>query len=64
MSYFIWRLTDHEPWRVYGTKRHWPPKDYNDPGAPPGKTAWQGDDYQEVLEKCKKLNAERKRVVR
>lgn len=57
-KYFIWRLTEKEPWRVYGTKHHFPsyPPDL-DCGQ---LVAWEGDDYQVGLFECRRLNQERK----
>lgn len=51
--YFIWRLTDCEPWRVRGTRNHiFPPKD-----GLQGFLAWHGDDYHDALAECRNLNA-------
>lgn len=50
--YFIWRLSDREPWRVYGTRKHMFPDERNT-----GMTAWAGDGYQKGLIECRRLNA-------
>ena len=54
--YFIWRESDSEPWQVYGTRRHYLPDDRS-----PGEVAWYGDDYQDALSECRRLNAIRRK---
>lgn len=51
--YFIWRLTDREPWRVRRVGKAYTP-------IYPGFCGGRSNDYQAALNECKRLNAERK----
>lgn len=63
--YFLWRLTDREPWRV-GNLDSFSKLIQCQASADDiiGEYAeWRGDDYQEAREECRKLNAERKEAL-
>lgn len=65
--YFIWRESNNTFWRVYGIKRHRNPTEmellFGLYGAMVIPAAWDGDDYQEAVKECKRLNAERRELL-
>ena len=58
MSYFIWRLTDREPWRAYQTGRRYSSWEKVLVGVVGEFSAWDSEDYAGTLAECKRLNAE------
>lgn len=61
-KYFIWRLTDCEPWQVQRTRGLYSQDQRVIISLDLGMlSAWDSNDYEATVRECKRLNAERKR---
>lgn len=54
-KYFIWRLHEEDPWRIYKSANHFRPS-YPPDLDSSQPIAWEGDDYHDALAECSRLN--------